>query len=84
MILIELMFDTAPEQRESAIALARRTMAATHQEEGCILYRFNTDLELPYRFILTELWESEESLKTHFQGEAFKAFWADLPPAAAS
>ena len=80
MILIELIFDTAPQQRESAIALARRTMAATHQEQGCILYRFNTDLDLPNRFVLTELWESEEALKTHFQGKAFKAFWAELPP----
>lgn len=80
MILIELIFDTAPEQRESAVALARRTMAATRQEEGCILYRFNTDLDVPYRFILTELWESEEALKAHFQGNASKTFWADLPP----
>lgn len=80
MILIELIVDTAPEQRERAIALARRTMAATQREKGCILYRFNTDLDFPNRLILTELWESEESLKTHFQGKAFKAFWAELPP----
>ncbi len=80
MILIEFVFDTAPEQHESAAALARRTMAATRQEEGCIFYRFSTDLDIPHRFILTELWESEDALKAHFQGDAFQAFWAGLPP----
>ena len=80
MILIELIFDAAPEHRESVVALARRTMAATRQESGCILYQFSTDLDLQHRFLLTELWESEESLKAHFQGDAFKAFWAELPP----
>jgi quinol monooxygenase YgiN len=42
MILIELIFDAPPGQRESVIALANGTMAATRQEDGCILYRFTT------------------------------------------
>ena len=79
MILIELIFETAPVERENVAELARRTTAATQQENGCILYRFTTDLDRPDRFILTELWESEEHLKAHFVGEAFKTFWAELP-----
>jgi quinol monooxygenase YgiN len=80
VILIQLIFDTAPEQRESVIELARRTMAATRREKGCVLYRFTTDLDLPRRFILTELWENEDALKAHFARDAFKNFWAELPP----
>jgi quinol monooxygenase YgiN len=80
MILIQLIFDAAPEQRDNVVALARRTTAATQPEEGCVLYRFTTDLDLPHRFILTELWENEDNLKAHFAGEAFKNFWAELPP----
>lgn len=79
MILIEVIFDASPDERESVVELAGRTTAATQQEKGCILYRFTTDLDNPNRFILTELWESEEYLKAHFAGEAFKTFWADLP-----
>lgn len=79
MILIELIFDAAPDAREEVVALARRTMAQTHAEKGCVLYRFTIDLDLPHRFILTELWESEEDLQAHFAGPAFKTFWADLP-----
>jgi quinol monooxygenase YgiN len=54
-------------------------MAATQRENGCIRYRFTTDLERPNRFVLTELWESEEHLRAHFIGETFKSFWAELP-----
>jgi quinol monooxygenase YgiN len=79
MIFIELVFDAAPNAREDVASLARRTTAATRQEKGCVLYRFTTDLDLPDRFILTELWESEEHLTAHFAGAAFRNFWAQLP-----
>lgn len=80
MILIELVFDVAPERRDEVVALAARTTRATHQERGWVLYRFSTDIELPNRFVLTELWESEEALKAHFAGQAFRSFFAGLPP----
>jgi hypothetical protein len=62
------------------IELARRTTAVTRREEGCVLYRFTSDLDVPQRFILTELWESEDDVKAHFARDAFKNFWAELPP----
>ena len=79
MIFIELIFDAAPEARDEVISLARRTTAPTRREEGCMLYRFTTDIELPNRFILNELWESEEALTSHLRTEAVKNFWEELP-----
>jgi quinol monooxygenase YgiN len=79
MILIELIFNAAPDAREEVAAPARRTMAQPCGEKSCILYRFTIDFDIPHRFILTELWESEEDLKAHFGGKAFKTFWAELP-----
>jgi quinol monooxygenase YgiN len=79
VILIELVFDAPPGAYDTVAELARQTTAATCQESGCVLYRFTTDLDHPDRFILTELWESEEHLKAHFAGEAFRSFWARLP-----
>jgi quinol monooxygenase YgiN len=79
VILIELIFDAPPGYQDNVAELARRTTAATQQEQGCILYRFTTDLDHPNRFILTELWGSEDHLKAHFAGGAFKNFWAELP-----
>lgn len=79
MILIELILEAAPGEQENITDLARRTTTATRLENGCILYRFTADLDHPGRFILTELWESEEHLKAHFAGTAFQTFWAELP-----
>lgn len=81
MIFIELVFDVAADVRDEVVALARRTTAATHSEKGWVIYRFSTDVEHPNRFVLTELWESEEDLKVHFAGGAFKRFFAELPTA---
>lgn len=79
MIFIELVLEASAEARDGLADLARRTTAATHRESGCVLYRFSTDVEAPARFVLTELWEDEEALKAHFQGQAFKSFFAELP-----
>ena len=79
MIFIELVFDVSAQSRDVVVDLMRRTTAATHKDAGCVIYRFDNDLELPDRFVLTELWESEEDLKAHFAGEAFKRFFAELP-----
>jgi quinol monooxygenase YgiN len=79
MIFIELVFDVSTQARDDVVELARRTTAATHKEKGSILYRFSSDVERPNRFVLTELWESEDDLKTHFAGEAFKRFFVELP-----
>jgi quinol monooxygenase YgiN len=84
MILIELVFDAAADERENVAELARRTTAATQRENGCIRYRFTADLDHPNRFISTELWESEDHLKAHFAGEAFKDFGPNSPAEAAS
>jgi len=73
------VLEASDDAREELAELARRTTAATHQENGCVLYRFSTDVELPSRFVLTELWDDEEDLKAHFAGQAFKSFFADLP-----
>ncbi len=84
MIFIQMSLDIGPAFREDLIDLAQRTTDATLQEDGCLLYRFTTDLQLTNRFVLTELWESEDALKAHFAGDAFKSFWAEPPPGGGS
>jgi quinol monooxygenase YgiN len=66
MIFIEVVFDVATETRDDVVELVRRTTEASHHDAGCVIYRFGSDLEVPNRFVLTELWESEEDLKAHF------------------
>lgn len=80
MILIELIFDAPPDAHGNVAELARRTTAATHRENGCILYRFTTDLDRPSRFILTELWESEEHLKAHLRRRSIQELLGRTAP----
>ena len=79
MILIEVVFEASTDGRDGFAQLARETTHASSRELGCILYRFTVDLNYADRFILTELWETEEHLRAHFDGEAFKHFFAELP-----
>jgi len=79
VIVIEVIFEAIADARDEFIDLVHRTMAASQQEQGCVLYRFTADLENPSQLILTELWENEDALRAHFGGNAFKSFFAELP-----
>jgi quinol monooxygenase YgiN len=79
MIVIEAILQTSSDARGGLMALMCRTMAISQREKGCILYRFTADLESPNRFVLTEIWQTEDDLKAHFKGEASKSFFAELP-----
>ena len=79
MIVIEAIFEASADRRSDFINLALRTMAASQQEKGCLLYRFSADLEHRNRFTLIELWDTDEDLKAHFGSDAFKRFFAELP-----
>ena len=79
LILIEGIFEALPDRREDFVKLALQTMAASQLEKGCSLYRFTADLQDPTHFTLTELWETDEDLKAHHTGDAYKRFFAKLP-----
>jgi quinol monooxygenase YgiN len=79
MIFIEVVFDVSADHRDAVIELAGRTAAATRTEHGCVRYRFSIDVEVPNRFVLTELWETEQDLNAHFGGEPYQNFFAELP-----
>jgi quinol monooxygenase YgiN len=79
MIVIEVVFEAFADAQDHFVGLMRQTTAATQLEKGCVLYRFAGDLEHPNRFYLTEIWQTEEDLKAHFTGNAFKNFFSELP-----
>ena len=53
-------------KRDQAIAAAIEMQNATILEDGCISYRFYSDLEDPSLFHVYEEWESMEHLSRHF------------------
>lgn len=80
MIFIEVVLK-APNEAvlHEMLPTIREAMAATAAEDGCIVYRFTHDIDDPCLLHVTELWESEETLFTHFAGDALKIVMRVLP-----
>lgn len=52
---------------EGALPAARKVVAATQAEEGCIQYDYSRDISDPEIFHITERWTSREALGAHLK-----------------
>jgi quinol monooxygenase YgiN len=64
VILATLTFDA--EKVETAKGLAREMAQATLQEAGCRRYAFSVDLDDPHCLHLSEWWDDDDAISTHF------------------
>ncbi len=78
LIAIIGQFDVHPEDAVSAADLMRTMTIETQKENGCLHYSFSTDLVMPNRFQLSELWENGEALAAHFQSAHMATFRAGI------
>ena len=53
-------------------------MNETAKEQGCHHYTFSRDLSVANRFQLSELWEDDASLASHFQAPHMAIFKAGM------
>lgn len=60
-------------------ALFRSVIPTTLQEEGCISYQLNRDLDQPRRFVWTEEWENRDLLEKHAASPHIKAILDKIP-----
>lgn len=69
MIIISATLDFGSEnERDEAVELSASIQLATREEEeGCASYCFAPDPSVPNRIQVYELWETEESLVSHFK-----------------
>lgn len=79
MILINAVLLCDLEKRDEMNSLLVRTMSGSQGEEGCILYRFTSDIEDEHYYHLLEMWEDESALENHMAGEPFRNFIASIP-----
>lgn len=66
-------------KRDQAIDLARWMMAETAKEDGCLVYRFSSDLTDPDLLYVYEEWASEEALAAHGESAHMARFRERLP-----
>ncbi|MEM7546111.1 MAG: putative quinol monooxygenase [Pseudomonadota bacterium] len=67
MIVVTGEIELHPEDAWPAASAALKMMEAAHDEDGCIIYKFYTDLTNPRRFRIYEEWRDEAALAAHFQ-----------------
>ena len=65
LIVVSGHLRIAPEKIEALRPHARRTLEATRQEQGCILYAFAEDLLDPGLIRIVERWSDWPSLEAH-------------------
>ena len=64
-------------------AAVQTAVPAFLREDGCVDYRFSTDLTDPARINIAEQWADEASMDAHMAGEAFGTFMAAIGPCVA-
>ena len=58
MIYVVATTDIKPEHREAYIAGAKKAIAETRKEKGCIYYDCHSSVADPNRFVFVERWET--------------------------
>ena len=78
-IIITATFDVDPKQIDDLMKRCKPLIDGALTEEGCQDYSWTLDPYVPGRIWVMERWESEASLKKHFEdvGATMSKEWAD-------
>lgn len=72
MVTVVATFTIKPEHADEAIELLKGVVAASHGEEGCLLYTLHRANSKPNTWAIVEKWRSQEDLDAHFQMDHMK------------
>lgn len=64
-ITVQATIHVDPERAEDAIAALSEAIAASHEEDGCVVYALHRVQDDPATLILLEHWKSEQHLERH-------------------
>lgn len=76
MIYVIAQLKLKPGTTERACTEARKVVAGTLKEDGCVFYDFNLSVTDPTRLVAVERWESKEALARHNETPHLKAWRA--------
>jgi quinol monooxygenase YgiN len=65
MLYVIATASVKPDKREAFKQGAAACIAATRQEEGCLLYDLHESISDPTRFVFVEQWTTREALGAH-------------------
>ena len=76
MIYVIAELTLKPGSAERAAAEARKAVAGTNTEAGCIFYQMHLNVSDPTKLIVVERWQSREALDAHLHTPHLKAWRA--------
>ncbi len=76
MIVLTGTIRIPADKLDQARPLMKAVIEATRQEDGCLFYRFGTDVLDPGLIVVAEAWRDEASLGAHLSSPHFHA-WRD-------
>ena len=74
MIYVVAELRIKPGVADKAAAEARKVIAATVKEEGCLHYDFHLSVSDPTKLVAVERWASREALDAHMHTPHLKAW----------
>ena len=77
-IIITAVFDFPPENIDKIIETSKDLIEGALDEVGCQAYSWTLDPYKPGRIWVMERWESEDSLRKHFEDDWYKNMGATL------
>jgi quinol monooxygenase YgiN len=72
MLYVIATASVKPEKREAFKQGAAACIAATRNEEGCLLYDLHESITDPTRFVFVEQWTTREALGAHARAPHLK------------
>ena len=67
MVTVIATFTVKPEHEDEAIEILKGVVAASHGEEGCLLYTLHRASNKPHTWSIVEKWRSQDDLEAHFR-----------------
>jgi quinol monooxygenase YgiN len=74
MLYVIATLRVRPEKRATCIAAARKVIAETRKEEGCIFYDMHQSVTDPDQIVFVERWASTDALGNHFKAPHMEAW----------
>ena len=64
-VVVVATFEAKEGEEERVESTLSEAVAATHAEDGCLKYALHRDRNEPRRFVMIEMWSSQEALDAH-------------------
>ena len=78
MIILKATIFIKPGQRDEFLKHLPQFIEDSRADSGCLGFEVLTDIENPYRFVVFQLWENENTLQGHEHASYVKRFKEEI------